>query len=145
MHFKQEALNRYLRRPKVALLIDDDLVLPELLRSVVLSAGYVLKSLRDASEIESKDLSEVDVILLDLMMPGTDGVDVIPKLAKANFNGGLILISGLRNEALQSASATASVFKLEVLASLRKPVKSQDLQALLSKHNYSMMRRSVPD
>jgi CheY-like chemotaxis protein len=144
MQFKREQQNRFLSRPKAALLIDDDPVLPELLRPVLLSTGYVLESLRDASEVCTTDLSEFDVIILDLMMPGTDGIDVIPKLAKANFSGGLILISGLTEEVLQTASATASVFMLEVLATLRKPVKSLELQALLSAYNYTMLRRSDP-
>lgn len=40
------------------------------------------------------DVSTPTVIFLDLTMPGTDGIELLRDLAKTEFSGSVILVSG---------------------------------------------------
>ncbi|MDX2028842.1 MAG: EAL domain-containing response regulator [Alphaproteobacteria bacterium] len=63
-----------------------------------------------------------DFIMLDLMMPGTDGVELLRLLAETAKNAKLCLISGSDARVLNSARRLGSAHGLEVVAALEKPL-----------------------
>lgn len=94
------------------LLVDDDFLMPALLSKATNDSGYSMESTTNPSKLSTMDLEKFDVVILDLMMPKIDGIDVIAQLAASNYQGGLILISGLGDECLQSAAKMANTFRL---------------------------------
>ncbi|MEX2420171.1 MAG: response regulator, partial [Acidimicrobiia bacterium] len=82
------------------LIIDDD---PDIVRFVETSLtmdGYVVRSALDAlAGIESALSDPPELVLLDLMMPGTDGFEVLRRLktSPASANVAVVLLTGKAN------------------------------------------------
>ena len=63
------------------LLVDDDMTLHEMYAERLKAEGYVVVSAYDGEEAIEKAYSEKpDIILLDIMMPKINGIDVMKKL-----------------------------------------------------------------
>ncbi|MFA5041521.1 MAG: EAL domain-containing response regulator [Bdellovibrionales bacterium] len=70
-----------------------------------------------------------DVIMLDLMMPGTDGVELLRLLSEKAKDARLCLISGSDARVLNSARRLGSAHGLNVVAALEKPLSIQTLNS----------------
>ncbi len=87
--------------PGRILIIDDDPDSQSIYEEVLKSAGYLVEVAKDGEEAYTKiSQGGFDVILLDIMMPKIDGINVLKKL-KANpptvYNGPIIVISALNS------------------------------------------------
>lgn len=65
------------------LVVDDDKSIRSLLREVLNSFGYEVETASDGFEALSKLAFDIDLILLDAMMPGMDGFDVAKQVRKS--------------------------------------------------------------
>ncbi|MBI5600410.1 MAG: response regulator [Gemmatimonadetes bacterium] len=77
------------------------------------------------------DVKAADVILLDLAMPDTDGMECIQQLARMQYRGSVIFLSGMDDGILQLASVLAQGLQLRVAGALKKPSTPEQLHALL--------------
>ncbi len=83
----------------VILVVDDQLQNVELLEAYLMPQKYeVLKAYSGEEALELLSLNEVDLILLDIMMPGMDGFEVIRKIRLNEYNRLLpiILVTSLK-------------------------------------------------
>ncbi|MFA7253721.1 MAG: response regulator [Patescibacteria group bacterium] len=83
------------------LLVDDDLTLHEMYAERLRAEGYVIVSAYDGEEALDKANSEMpDLILLDIMMPKLNGIDVMKKLREDEKTSGIpiILLTALIQE-----------------------------------------------
>jgi EAL domain-containing protein (putative c-di-GMP-specific phosphodiesterase class I)/ActR/RegA family two-component response regulator len=71
------------------------------------------------------------LILLDLSMPGMDGIQFIKHLAQRNYAGGLVLVSGEDQRLRQTAARLVAAHGLAVVGHLAKPVTPAQLRPLL--------------
>ena len=77
------------------LVIDDDVGIAALIHTLGEQAGYVVDVIAESREV--KDAARVtgaDVIVLDLQMPGLDGVQVLRLLADQKTRAGIVIVSG---------------------------------------------------
>ena len=66
---------------KSVLLVDDDLTLREMYESRLKAEGFILTTARDGEEaLDQATKNKPNVILLDIMMPKINGLDVLKKL-----------------------------------------------------------------
>jgi len=66
---------------KKSLVVDDDSKLQDLLRTYLEGYGFAVRSLPDGLKImETIDQERPDIIILDIMMPGKDGLEVLREI-----------------------------------------------------------------
>lgn len=119
------------------LLVDDDADFSEVLGEQIRSAGHVVEWISDSEEAVSACLSgngahAHDVIIIDLYMPGRDGIQVIAALRQAGITTPIIAISGGGSIRFTKMLEVAKV--LGANASLAKPFPVSELLGLLTKY-----------
>ncbi len=62
------------------LVVDDDRSILELIRNALRKDGYLITACQSAAEVDMQKLPSYDLILLDVMMPGTDGFEFCQKI-----------------------------------------------------------------
>jgi EAL domain-containing protein (putative c-di-GMP-specific phosphodiesterase class I)/AmiR/NasT family two-component response regulator len=123
-----------------AIVIDDDeLVRGAICRQLTHLGLSKVEAAGDGADATLKLLrtGPYDLIVLDLMMPGMDGIEFMRQMAGANASADLILTSSLDHRMLESAESLARAHKLHVLGALPKPVRKSALEGLLALRNKS--------
>jgi len=82
-------------KQKRILLIDDDANVLAVISDLLKSTGYAVYEASDAQEAARVVKEEfIDLALIDLRMPGTDGIDLMLSLKKMNPHLRVIIYSG---------------------------------------------------
>ena len=122
--------------PNKILVVEDDARLNQMMADMLATEGYQVSSCLDGlSAIQSINAQHPDVILLDMMLPGCDGLTVLSKISD-QFTGIIIMITAKVDEFLE-----VSALNLGVHDYLIKPVRPHILVAKikalsrLSSHN----------
>ncbi len=95
------------------LIVDDDINLCNVLKEELTEVGYDATSVYNADDaINHLVDKEVDLILLDLKMPGKDGFDVLKELRERNLSVKVIVLTAYADvkSAIDSAKMGASDF-----------------------------------
>jgi two-component system OmpR family response regulator len=106
------------------LIVDDDPSLRALIRHFLTEEGYPVQEAEDGPSMRHVlDTQRVDIIILDVMMPGEDGLSLARSLA-GRHDSGIIMVSALGTE-------TDRITGLEMGADdyLPKPVSPRELLA----------------
>ncbi len=81
------------------LVVDDEPLVRDLLVQFLSLRGYRALGVKDGAEALSMvEQAPPDLILLDLIMPGMDGVEVLRQLRQREYTGGVIIITGSHDE-----------------------------------------------
>lgn len=119
------------------LVLDDEPFMLKLLSHILANLGFsqVTACGSGYTALESFDSpnNPPDLILLDLNMPEMDGIEFVRHLVERRYTGSLILVSGEDERVLQTAEKLVRAHKIPALGHLHKPVKPEDLSALLEK------------
>jgi EAL domain-containing protein (putative c-di-GMP-specific phosphodiesterase class I)/AmiR/NasT family two-component response regulator len=73
-----------------------------------------------------------DVVLVDLDMPGMDGIEFIGHVAQQRLARGVALVSALDPALLNTVQTMARAYGLRVLGSIEKPLTADKLRAVLT-------------
>jgi len=121
--------------PLRVLVVDDDDFSHTVLREMLLSLGVAeVHTARDGStgaEVLAQMPHAPDFLICDMVMPHTDGLDFLGHLAKVQYRGGVILLSGGDSLMLSIAAEVAVSDGLRVLGSFAKPLQRDDLADVL--------------
>lgn len=127
-----------------AMIVDDDeFVRGALARQLAGFGATRVVTAADGHEAAKALLEQepFDIILLDLMMPGSDGIQFLRRLAESRSSADLILTSSLDRKLLDTAESLARAHALQVLGVLPKPVRSQAIGELLARRGQRLMQR----
>lgn len=111
------------------LIVDDEPPARERLRSMLVEFGgfdVAGEAGNGAQALESVDRLLPDIVLLDVRMPGIDGLEVARQLASLEEPPAVIFTTAFDEYALQA-------FDSEAVAYLLKPIRAEKLQAALAK------------
>lgn len=115
------------------LVVDDDINLCKILTEELSDVGYQAKYLTGGTEaLEFLNNNTVDLLLLDLNMPGVDGFDVLNELSKREKKPKVIVLTAYADvkSAIESAKLGANDFLSkpydfdELLITIRKVLQS---------------------
>lgn len=81
------------------LVVDDEPDIGELLQTFLESYGYhVIVASTSARAFELVHLEKPDLVFLDVIMPGMDGIQCLKEIRKIHPEGIVIMLSGLHDE-----------------------------------------------
>ena len=127
--FRRDALLRWTethdlrhREPHV-LVIDDDKMIRDLLRRLLEPEGYRVATASDGEQgLEYVAHGTPDVVLLDLKMPGTNGVEFLRRFREEHEDVPVMIVTGYPNSDLMRQAVRYGPITL-----LPKPVQNQQL------------------
>ena len=119
--------------PRRLIVLDDDPAMGRFIGEVAGGSGFETTVTTEPAAFQAALRDEQDVVILDLMLPGTDGVAMVPGLTAHKPKSGLILVSGLDARILESASSVARSLGLSVIGHLQKPFRAAALRELLAR------------
>ena len=101
------------------LVLDDDPDMCAFVVSAATSAGYQATSATDFDEFAASLTRDTSVVVLDLVMPEVDGIQVLRYLSSQNYASDVILISGYDKKVLKVAGQLAEALGLKLRASVQ--------------------------
>jgi len=73
-----------------------------------------------------------DVVILDLVMPGTDGIELLRFLAGEGSRARILLMSGFDPRMREAAKLLGEAHALNMVGTVAKPVRAAELRQLLA-------------
>jgi len=130
------------------LIADDDASVRTYLARLLASTGYATSEVASGDEAIArlKELPAPDLVLLDVMMPGTDGLDVLADIKKIRPEVPVIILSGVGH-----IKTVVEAIRLGAADYLSKPFEEEELQLTIQnslekmklRHEVSELRRRL--
>jgi len=128
------------------LAFDDELDFLDLIETVATGVGFQVLTARTSAEFfDQLARRRPSLVVLDLQLPGMDGIEVIRNLARLATDTGVLLVSGMDQRVLVSARQVGESLGLKMLGVLQKPILLEDLEALLQTQLDSEARLRADD
>ena len=114
------------------LVMDDDAEVGQFFGQVGEDLGFAVRVLADPMEFGAavRELSPT-VVLLDLQMPGRDGIELLRELAALECRPKVLIASGLDSRVLTTASELGLSMGVDIAGSFCKPIALDELEVLL--------------
>lgn len=115
------------------LVVDDEPEVLEAVRLMAMRDGYEVKTAATVREflIASKTF-DPDLMLIDVVMPEIDGVELLRHLSETGCDARIVLMSGYSRGTMRRALDMGDGLGLKCTASVTKPFARQDLRDALS-------------
>lgn len=117
---------------KSILVVEDDEFNQEILRRKLGLLGFTDIHMANNGRAGVRFLDQIarlpDYLICDIFMPDMDGIEFVAELVKRNYQGGLILMTGVDQTMLEVAQEIASLKGLNVLAGFKKPLNQEKLR-----------------
>ena len=115
-------------QPRI-MVVDDDLHIHAAVGMVLENAGYDHISVLPQKLEERLTSYNPTTILLDLSMPGFDGIEVLGLLRMRGFGGRVIVMSGSDRDLIETARRVGQSYGLRMGVGLEKPLKAREIIA----------------
>ncbi|MGE3539131.1 MAG: EAL domain-containing protein [Candidatus Tectimicrobiota bacterium] len=116
------------------LIVDDDPDIGEFIADVAEAVGYRSTLATDTAQFNQALGAGIALIMLDLVMPETDGVELLRTLGQHRYDGRIVLMSGYDKRVLETAEELARALGLQVLRYFHKPIRLAELRNFLQHH-----------
>jgi DNA-binding response OmpR family regulator len=119
--------------PLRMLIIDDEPEICDFLRDIALGIGYEVVTANRAEQFkEAFREKPADVILLDLTLPGTDGIELLYYMAEMKTRARILIVSGYDESIRRMAYTIGQARGLDMAGVLPKPLRVAELRKLLT-------------
>jgi DNA-binding response OmpR family regulator len=114
------------------LLVDDEPVLADFIADAARGSGFEPTVTSDDGQFREQFLADrPDTVVLDLGMPGMDGVELLRFLADQDYRAPVLIVSGFDRRVLDSAFRLGEALGLNMAGPLEKPVRLERLEEML--------------
>ena len=111
------------------LVVDDDASIGEYVRTLLGNDGFEVTVVSDPAKAEGVLRSESPhLVILDLMMPGMHGLDVLERLRKIDSDVAVVIFTGY-----PSLETAVGAMKLDAVDYLKKPFEPEELRATVDR------------
>lgn len=122
------------QKDPVLIALDDDQEIAGVICAIGKKAGFDATSVNESAAFrELVAEKRPDVVVLDLQMPGDDGVSMLRYLANANVRAGILLVTGMDERTIAAAEQYGLGRGLHVLGALQKPFEPDELHQRLER------------
>ena len=122
------------------LLIDDEPALAAFVAKAADMCGFEpVIAEHDQQFRDSFRDSRPQMVVLDLGMPGMDGVQLLRFIADEEFKDPVLIISGFDRRVLESAFRLGEAMGLQMVGPLEKPARLEELEEILTKVRPSLV------
>lgn len=116
------------------LIVDDEADVAEYMAEVGRQMNFDVGTATTRDEfVQACKTLKPTMIILDLQMPGTDGVEVLRLLTSQERRPGVLLVSGMGSKVRSSVMRLGESLGLTMLGELQKPVRLAELEAALAR------------
>ena len=110
------------------LVIDDDKMFTQVIKSYLVEQGFRVIIRNNANDIEETIDDSINLILLDLYMPGQTGIDTLINIKKSYPDKPVIIMTGFTSNELKQTTGNLGAFE-----HLEKPFAMSTLQTKIEK------------
>ena len=121
-----------MKQPRL-LLVDDEPALADFIANAARECGFEPIVTADDEQFREHFLGErPDMVVLDLGMPGMDGVELLRFLAAEDYRSPVLIVSGFDRRVLESAFRLGEALGLTMVGPLEKPMRLEELETVLT-------------
>lgn len=119
------------------LIVDDDPFACDILRKFLLGKGYRVTMTHKSDQVLAIYRQEwPDVVLLDIRMPGKDGLEVLRELKAMDPKSNVIIVSAIREDSVINRAKAEGA-----LDYVKKPINPHLLEQLLVSIEYYILQK----
>jgi DNA-binding response OmpR family regulator len=113
--------------------VDDDPNFGSFVRNVAEVVGFEVRTATMADEFKAQYRGfSPEIILLELSMPGTDGVELLRFLANEKCHARILIVSEFDRHLSEAAQRLGNAYGLTVAGVILKPVRAPELRSMLT-------------
>ncbi len=117
---------------KRLLVVDDQDSMTKVVSKIATGLKYEVRTVNDpARAFQVFEEFAPDVLIIDLVMPEVDGIDVLHQILAAGTSARVIVMSGFGKSYLRLGESVAAFHEHKSVTTLAKPFRKSDLAALL--------------
>ncbi|HVJ51800.1 MAG TPA: response regulator [Aliidongia sp.] len=118
---------------KRLLVVDDEADFGRFVARVAGALDYDVETTTNATDFMARFHSfDPDIVVLDIVMPEMDGVELVQWLVSVKCRARIIIISGYNPLYAQLAESLAAAQGILSVSTMTKPIKLADLRAILT-------------
>ena len=131
--FKREILEEWLISQSTmnkghVLVVDDDEKIQEILEAIILDQGYRVVAVGTGEEaVKQVEKQHFDLVLLDLVLPGLDGVEALQAIREKDEKAVIVIVTGYGDDPI-----AIRAISLCPLLLVRKPISIKDIVEVLN-------------
>jgi signal transduction histidine kinase/ActR/RegA family two-component response regulator len=106
-------------KPARVLLVEDEVLVADSVVEILRRGGHQVRNIRDGSEAWkhlAENIGSYDLLIIDVNLPGMNGIDIVARLREREFPGRILMLSGRF-----TSSDMAALTRLGIDRSLTKP------------------------
>ena len=116
------------------LVVDDQDSITKVVAKIASQLGYQVRSINDPNAaFDEFEAFKPDVLIIDLVMPELDGIDILHRILALGTTARIIVMSGFGKSYLRLGMEVAAFHDHADITTLAKPFRKADLVALLGR------------
>ncbi|HNB25318.1 MAG TPA: response regulator [Alphaproteobacteria bacterium] len=120
-------------KAKRLVIVDDDPAMGQYVRDVAEPLGYAVDVFIEGEGFRAAvGRDDPDLIILDLTMPGADGIELLRYLSKVQTKARILIMSGFDSNIREMAFLLGKQANLAMFGILPKPVRTAELRLMLT-------------